>query len=142
MDLLTKRRSAYVPALREPPPQVVEIEIARELPSAPISASMPYSGYVDRARGFTVSTAPLAGVVGFIVLLIGISAFGVPLLSVGSMLLALGGFAATWLIAYVTHTFVSSDGALFLHTILAWVYLRREQSERFRRYGLQKGRGL
>jgi hypothetical protein len=97
---------------------------------------MPYSGHVDRAKGFSIATGPLAGVVGFIVLLIGISAFGVPLLSVGALLLALAGFAMTWLIAYGLHTFVSADGALFLHTIYAWGYLRREQSERFQRYGL------
>jgi hypothetical protein len=101
---------------------------------------MPYSGHVDRAKGFGIATAPLAGVAGFIVLLIGISAFGVPLLSVGALLLALAGFAATWLIAYGLHVFVSADGALFLHVILAWGYLKREQTERIRRYGLN-GRG-
>ena len=72
-------------------------------------------------------------------LLIGISAFGVPLLSVGALLLALGGFALTWLVAYGLHTFVSADGSLFIHTLMAWGYLRREQSERFKRYGLNRG---
>jgi hypothetical protein len=129
----------YVPALRDPAPQVVEVENWRELPQSPISAPMPYSGHVDRAKGFSIATAPLASVVGFIVLLIGISAFGVPLLSVGALLLALAGFAVTWLIAFGLHVFVSSDGALFLHTIFAWGYLKREQNNRFKRYGLHKG---
>ncbi len=134
-------RNTFVPApYRDAPPQIVEVETNwRELPTAPISAPMPYSGHVDRAKGFGIATAPLAGVTGFIVLLIGISAFGVPLLSVGALLLALGGFALTWLIAYGLHTFVSADGALFLHTIFAWGYLKREQSERIRRYGLNRG---
>jgi hypothetical protein len=135
----TRGRNTFVPALRDPAPQVVEVEVMRELPTAPISAPMPYSGHVDRAKGFSLATAPLAGVTGFIVLLIGISAFGVPLLSVGALLLALGGFALTWLIAYGLHTFVSADGALFIHTIYAWGYLKREQSERFKRYGLNRG---
>ena len=126
--------SNYVPALRDPAPRVVEVEIARELPAAPITPPMPYSNHIDRARGFSVATAPLAGVVGFIVLLIGISAFGVPLLSVGALLLALAGFAVTWLIAYGLHTFVSADGALFIHTIFTWGYLRREQTSRLKRY--------
>jgi hypothetical protein len=140
MDYQTKGRNTYVPALRESPAQIVEVETNwRELPTAPISAPMPYASHKDRAVGFTVATGPLAGVVGFIVLLIGISAFGVPLLSVGALLLALAGFAMTWLIAYGLHTFVSADGALFLHTIYAWGYLRREQSERFQRYGLHRG---
>jgi hypothetical protein len=138
-EVQTSGRNTFVPALRESPPQVVEVEVMRELPTAPISAPMPYSGHVDRAKGFSLATAPLAGVTGFIVLLIGISAFGVPLLSVGALLLALAGFAATWLAAYGLHTFVSADGALFIHTIFAWGYLKREQSERFKRYGLNRG---
>jgi hypothetical protein len=69
------------------------------------------------------------------VLLIGISAFGIPLLSVAALLLALAGFAVTWLIAYVAHTLISPDGTTFAHTILMWGYLRREQKERLRRYG-------
>jgi hypothetical protein len=143
MELQTSGRNTFVPALRESPPQVVEVETNwRELPTAPISAPMPYSGHVDRAKGFSLATAPLAGVAGFIVLLIGISAFGVPLLSVGALLLALVGFAVTWLIAYGLHTFVSADGALFIHTIFAWNFLRREQTERIRRYGLNRGSNL
>ena len=135
-----KAGNSFVPALRDPAPQVVEVETTwRELPLAPISAPMPYSGHVDRAKGFSIATGPLAGVVGCVVLLIGISAFGVPLLSVAALLLALAGFAATWLVAYGLHVFVSTDGALFVHTLLGWGYLRREQSERFRRYGLHRG---
>ncbi len=142
-EVITKGRNTFVPALRDPAPQVVEVETNwRELPTAPISAPMPHSGHVDRAKGFGIATAPLAGVAGFIVLLIGISAFGVPLLSVGALLLALGGFALTWLMAYGLHTFVSADGALFIHTIFAWGYLKREQTERIRRYGLNRGSNL
>jgi hypothetical protein len=142
MELQTSGRNTFVPALRDAPAQIVEVEVMRELPSAPISAPMPYSGHVDRAKGFSLATAPLAGVAGFIVLLIGISAFGVPLLSVGALLLALGGFALTWLIAYGLHTFVSADGALFLHVILAWRYLFLEGKERRKRYGLNRGSNL
>ncbi len=139
-EVQIRGRNTFVAPYREAPAQVVEVETNwRELPTAPISAPMPYSGHVDRAKGFGIATAPLAGVAGFIVLLIGISAFGVPLLSVGALLLALAGFAATWLAAYGLHTFVSADGALFIHTIYAWGYLKREQSERFKRYGLNRG---
>jgi hypothetical protein len=139
MELQTRGRNTYVPALRDPAPQVVEVETNwRELPTAPISAPMPHASHKDRAVGFSLATAPLASVAGFIVLLIGISAFGVPLLSVGALLLALGGFALTWLIAYGLHTFVSADGALFLHVILAWRYLFLEGKERRKRYGLNR----
>lgn len=129
----------FVAPYREPPPQVVEVENWRELPSAPITPPMPHSNYTDRARGFSLATAPLAAATGFVVLLIGIAAFGVPLLSVAALLLALGGFSLVWLVAYVAHVFVSADGALFVHVLMGWGYLRREQRERFKRYGLLKG---
>lgn len=134
-----KTYSNFVPALREPAPQIIEIDVSSNLPAAPVSAPMPYSSHLDRARGFSLATLPLAAATGFIVLLIGISAFGVPLLSVGALLLALAGFAAVWLGAFIVHTFVSADGAMFLHVFLMWNYLNREAKERHKRYN-SKGR--
>ena len=128
------RRDNFVPALRDPAPSIVEIEVPRELPAPPQTVLLPQANYTDRARGFSIATGPLAAATGFVVLLIGISAFGVPLLSVAALLLALGGFTVAWLIAYIVHTFVSPDGTMFAHTVLAWKYLRAEQAERHRRY--------
>ena len=85
-------------------------------------------------RGFSLATGPLAGATGLVVLLIGITAFGVPVLSVAALLLALAGFTAAWLVAYVAHTLISPDGATFAHVVLMWGYLRREQRERHKRY--------
>jgi hypothetical protein len=137
MNLETKGRNTFVPALRDPAPQIVEVESPwRELPSAPISAPMPNSGHVDRAKGFSIATAPLAGVAGIVAAIVGVIGWQVPIASLVTLLLALGGFALTWLIAYGLHTFVSADGALFLHVILAWRYLFLEGKERRKRYGL------
>jgi hypothetical protein len=96
---------------------------------------MPHSSHTDRARAFTLATAPLAATTGLVVLLIGLVAFGVPLLSVAALLLALGGFGLIWAISFIVFTFVSPDGALVLHTIFLFGLLRREQRERIRRYG-------
>lgn len=126
--------TTYVPAIKSPPPTVVEVETWRELPSAPISLPMPHSGHVDRAKGFTIATAPLAAVAGVVTALVGIIGWRVPVASLGALLLALGGFALVWLIAYIAHVFVSADGALVLHTVMGWAYLRREQTERHARY--------
>lgn len=71
MDLQTRGRTTFVPALREPRAQVVEVEVMRELPSAPIVPPMPYSGHVDRAKGFGIATCPLAGVAGVVAALVG-----------------------------------------------------------------------
>jgi hypothetical protein len=82
-----------------------------------------------------LATSPLAAATGLVVLLIAILAFGVPVLSVAALLVALGGFTAAWLIAYTLHVWVSPDGALLAHVLLGWAYLRREQAERIKRYG-------
>lgn len=130
----------FVPAIREAPrsQQIIEGETVRELPAAPQTILLPKASYADRARGFGIATAPLAGVVGFVVALVAVVGWQVPVASLATLLLALAGFAVTWLVAYIAHVFVSPDGALFLHTLLAWGYLRREQTERFKRYRGQK----
>lgn len=120
------------------PPPIVTTWVTHELPAVPIPAPMPRSSYVDRSHGFVLATAPLAAATAFVVLLIGILAFGVPVLSVAALLLALGGFTCAWLLAYLAHTFVSPDGAMFVHVLFQWAYLKREQKERIRRYGIRK----
>jgi uncharacterized membrane protein HdeD (DUF308 family) len=95
---------------------------------------MPFSGHLDRARGFTLATAPLAAATGLVILLIAVTAFGVPVLSVMALLLALGGFALVWGAAFIAHTFVSPDGALLVYTLSVFAYLKREQKERHRRH--------
>jgi cytochrome b subunit of formate dehydrogenase len=96
---------------------------------------MPLSSHTDRAKGFTLVTMPLAAATGFVVLLIALSAFGVPVLSVAALLLALAGFSVAWLVALLFHIWVSADGALVLHTIFLWRMLLLEARERRKRYG-------
>jgi uncharacterized membrane protein len=96
---------------------------------------MPLSSHTDRSRGFVLVTAPLAAATGFVVLLIGITAMGIPVLSVAALLLALAGFTVAWLTAYALHVWVSPDGALLAHVLLMWRYIYLEGRERRRRYG-------
>ena len=128
------RQDNFVPALRDPMPRVVEVEIARELPAAPIVPPMPYSNHVDRATGFSIATGPLAGAAGIVAAIVGIIGWQVPIASLITLLLALAGFSLVWLIAYLGHVIISSDGALIIHTVMGWNYLKREQRERHRRY--------
>lgn len=137
---MQERKTTYrntSPTFVEPGPSAPRVEILplAELPPAPIAAPMPFSNHADRAHGFMLATSPLAAATGFVVLLIGIIAFGVPILSVTALLLALAGFALTWLVAYALHVWVSPDGALFLHVLLMWRLLFLESRERRRRYG-------
>lgn len=121
-----------------PPEPRVTVLPPAELPPAPIVPPMPHSSHRDRAHGFVLVTAPLAAATGFVVLLIAISAFGVPVLSVAALLLALAGFTAAWLVALIAHTLISADGALFLYVVLVFRLLAIEAKERRKRYGNKK----
>lgn len=124
----------FVAPLPEPRSRVEIVEVQRELPAPPQTVLLPHAGYEDRARGFSLATAPLACVAGLVAALVGIIGWQVPFASLVTLLLALGGFALVWLLAFVAHMIISPDGAMFFHTILAWAYLRDEAKERHRRY--------
>lgn len=134
MSKVYHKHDNFVPALRDPQPHIIEVETPRDLPAPPPTVLLPQAGYKDRSIGFSIATGPLAAATGFVVLLIGITAFGVPVLSVAALLLALAGFTVAWLIAYIVHTIVSPDGSTFAHVVLTWAYLGREQRERHKRY--------
>lgn len=133
MQSYHKRDVNFVAPAPHPRVEIIEASPA-QLPSPPQTVLLPQANYTDRAHGFTLATGPLAAATGFVVLLIGITAFGVPVLSVAALLLALAGFTVAWLAAYIIHTVVSPDGTMFAHTLLAWRFLRAEQQERHRRY--------
>ena len=137
-----KSSPTFVPALRDDPPRVEIIDAApAQLPTPPTTVVLTHAGYADRARGFSLATAPLAGVTGFVAALVGVIGWSVPVASLATLLLALGGFALTWLAAYIAHVLISPDGALFLHTVYLWGYLREDQRERHRLYKeLTRGR--
>lgn len=73
----------------------------------PVQHHIELSGsYQDRAKGFQISTLPLAIGVGIGSLLIGIGYFKVPFFSVTALLILWLGFLATWVIGWiVTHLF-------------------------------------
>jgi hypothetical protein len=91
-----KSSSTFVHALRADRPARVEIIEApsAQLPAPPTTVLLPQAGYEDRARGFGIATAPLAGVGGFVAALVGVIGWSVPVASLATLLLALGGFAA------------------------------------------------
>jgi hypothetical protein len=127
-----RHESNFVAPLPEPKRiEIVEGDTA--LPVSPTPVLLPKAGYRDRAEGFTLATAPLAASVGLVVALVAIVGWQVPIASLITLLLALGGFCAVWLVAYLAYVFVSPDGALFAHTFWTWRYLKAEQRERHAR---------
>ena len=101
------------------------------MPAQPVKAASLVSGdYENRARGFGYVTNRLGLVMGGLGALVAVVGFSVPILSLGVLAWFGGLYALTWFCAYILHVFVSSEGAGFMHVLLAWRWLGREQAHR------------
>jgi hypothetical protein len=91
------------------------------------------TSHTDRAKGFTITSIPLALAVGFVAFLAAIGLAGVPWMSWSALLILFGVFAAVWAGAYFWHTLASPDGATILSILLSYRYVRHEQRARLDR---------
>lgn len=119
-------------------PTVEEPEYTQLAPHAPAQAEVLLrTTYRDRADGFIRATTPLAVVTGAITLVGAVTLFATPLLSFAALLWFFTGFALVWLVAYLGHLFVSPDGSSWLHTLMLWRVVQREQRFRHERFWTQ-----
>ncbi len=132
------QRDNFVPALREPV-RVQRMEVLGpeqhelQAPGYQRTVNTLNTSHWDRAKGFSLSTVPLAIAVGVGALLISIFFFGLDLLSLAAVVTLFLGFLATWLIAWLGFQLASPDG---VNLFVAWSHfrlLRHEQSARLRR---------
>jgi len=129
-------KAQYLPVpQRRPPPLVGDV-----LPPMDSGARMPVqtvqtvtTSHEDRAKGFTLTTVPLAAVVGVVAALAAVGLAGVPWLSWSALLVLFGVFAAVWAGAYFWHVLASPDGATVLSILLSYRYVRHEQRARLDR---------
>lgn len=130
-------RAQYLPvqSARRPPALVGDV-----LPPMDSGARPPVqtvqtvtTSHEDRAKGFTLTTVPLAAVVGVVAALAAVGLAGVPWLSWSALLVLFGVFAAVWAGAYFWHTLASPDGATLLSILLSYRYVRHEQRARLDR---------
>ena len=91
------------------------------------------TSHTDRAKGFTITSIPLALAVGFVAFLAAIGLAGVPWMSWSALLILFGVFAGVWLVAYTWHELASPDGATILSIVLSYRYVRHEQRARLDR---------
>lgn len=96
------------------------------------------TSHVDRAKGFSIVSIPLAVGVGVGGLLIAVGMGAVPLFSMGALLVLFLAFLATWLIAYIWHQSASPDGVGLWQVMLHYRLLSREQKARLRRMELDE----
>jgi hypothetical protein len=130
-------KAQYLPVpakQRRPPALVGDIMPPMAVDRPPVQTLQTVTtSHEDRARGFTLTTVPLAAVVGLVALLAALGLFGVPWLSWSALLILFGVFAAVWAGAYFWHTLASPDGATILSILLSYRYVRHEQRARLDR---------
>ncbi len=137
---LARRPQNFVPAYA---PGDTPRPIARRLePQTPmqIDAPMPVqsvqryaTSHVDRAKGFTIVSLPLAAGVGVGGLLLAAGLFSVPLFSMGALLVFFLSFLGVWLAAFLWHESASPDGVTLWQVLLHYRLLRHEQKARLER---------
>jgi len=133
------KRSNFVEPLPPPPATIkaweppVGYEISMNAPMPTQTVQRVSTSHVDRAKGFTIVSIPLAFGVGLGGLLLGVGLFSVPLFSMTALLILFVAFIATWLIAFLWHQSASPDGVSLWTILLHYRFLRHEQRARLRR---------
>ena len=131
----------YIPTNEPSPQPIVPVETQRApnnpvqiLPATTTTQISVRTTYRDRAKGFQIATVPVAIAFGVGAVVVGAVGYAIPVFSLLSLSVFWLAFLAWWLIGWTVHHLFSPDGVALLHALLGWHYLRREQSERFRRY--------
>lgn len=91
------------------------------------------TSHVDRAKGFSIVSIPLAAGVGLGGLLLAVGVFAVPVFSMAALLTLFLAFLATWLAAWLWYQSASPDGVTLWTVLLHYRLLSREQKARLRR---------
>ena len=91
------------------------------------------TSHVDRAKGFSIVSLPLAAGVGLGGLLLAVGLFEVPLFSMAAVLTLFLAFLVTWLAAWLWYQSASPDGIGLWTVLLHYRLLSREQKARLRR---------
>ncbi len=96
------------------------------------------TSHVDRAKGFSIVSLPMAAGVGLGGLLLAVGLFQVPLFSMAALLTLFLAFLATWLAAFLWYQSASPDGVGLWTVLLHYRLLSREQKARLRRMELDE----
>ena len=91
------------------------------------------TSHVDRAKGFTIVSIPLAAGVGVGGLLLAAGLFSQPLLCMCALLVFFLSFLGVWLVAFLWHESASPDGVGLWQVLLHYRLLRHEQKARLER---------
>ena len=96
------------------------------------------TSHVDRAKGFSIVSIPMAAGVGVGGLLIAVGIGAVPIFSMGALLVLFLSFLGVWLAAFLWHESASPDGVSLWQVLLHYRLLRHEQKARLQRMELDE----
>jgi hypothetical protein len=94
---------------------------------------------VDRAKGFNISTAGLAAMVGVGGVLLAVVGWQMPLFSLAALTTFFTLAMGVWLIAWAWYNLASPDGVGVLSVLLQYRLLRHEQRARLDRIDAMMG---
>lgn len=145
MGLRQPRRNYITPAAslprRDVPAAPVNAEVNHTIDAAPVSTQhveMKTSA-VDRALGFLIATLPLCGAFAITVVGIVVLGFGVPLMSLPTLVIAFIVFVTVWIVAYLYTLYVSAEGVAMYEAQSKWDVIRTEQMLRWKAWLLERG---
>jgi len=134
MGLRRPQPANFVPALREPERPRIEI-----LPAEPIQFDVTQSATqhlelrtsaTDRAKGFSVVTGQLSGMLGILAVIAAVAGWGHPLASLFTLGAFFSAYCLTWCAAWVIYNLFSVEGVSLIESLLKWKFLFREQAYR------------
>ena len=127
------RLSRAVRVYHDPAAAITPAPDQMRLPSPVETRQIVKTDARDRAIGFNISTAGLAGLVALGGTLITMAGWGVPLLSVPALAIFFGIAGAVWAAAWFWYNAASPDGIGLIGVLLHYRLLRHEQRARLER---------
>ena len=127
------RLARAVRVYHDPATAITPARDQMQLPSPVETRQIVKTDARDRAIGFNISTAGLAGLVALGGLLMTVAGWGVPLLSVPALAIFFGIAGAVWAAAWFWYNAASPDGIGLIGVLLHYRLLRHEQRARLER---------
>jgi len=127
------RLARAVRVYHDPATAITPAPEAMRLPSPVETRQIVKTDARDRAIGFNISTAGLAGLVALGGTLITVAGWGVPILSVATLATFFALAAVVWLAAWFWYNAASPDGIGLIGVLLHYRLLRHEQRARLER---------
>ena len=141
MGLLVRREATVVQASpHQMMPEPHSSYPSQPIPAQPVRSTSHLEGnYSDRARSFSIATWQMSSVTAVSTVVLSQLAWGYPILSLTTLAWLVTGYLLVWLASFTLHTLVSPEGVDVLNAVFMWRYLKREQTERHRRYWHRQG---